>query len=153
MTDASCIDDRVTVFEAAQLCGVKPGTVRQWIYRGLLPVAERYHGRRLLLNRLDVAKAQQACQAESRAEREHVVYYVQFSDRIKIGTSICVLGRLDNIPHDTLLAIEPGREVEQQRRREFADDRLTGEWFRPSPALLAHIDGLRGELITNRITS
>ena len=147
MTDAIGIDDRINVFEAAALCGVKPGTVRQWVRRGLLPVADRYAGRQMLFTVLDVAKAQQVRKTGEAAGRPPVVYYVRFGDRIKIGTSVCILGRMDNIPHDQLLAVEPGgRELEQQRHREFATDRVTGEWFLPSDELLSHVRRLRAEL-------
>ncbi|MFD4457683.1 GIY-YIG nuclease family protein [Nocardia sp. NPDC058480] len=73
-----------------------------------------------------------------------IVYYLQFGDRIKIGTTINLQRRLGEIPHDRVLAIEPGgRALERQRHKEFAEERLTGEWFEPSQRLLAHIKKLR----------
>lgn len=50
-------DGLVTTEQAAELCGVRPVTVRQWTARGILPVARR-EKRRLLLNLADVARAE-----------------------------------------------------------------------------------------------
>lgn len=70
-----------------------------------------------------------------------VVYYVQFNGRIKIGFTTNLEERLTVIPHDRVLAVEPGGcEVERKRHRQFADERVTGEWFEPSERLLAHIN-------------
>lgn len=76
----------------------------------------------------------------------HVVYYVRFGDRIKIGTSGRPRQRLSAIPHDELLAFEPGdRMLEQKRHLQFAVARLgTSEWFAATPRLLAHARELRG---------
>ncbi|MCW3494360.1 GIY-YIG nuclease family protein [Microbacterium sp. SSM24] len=76
--------------------------------------------------------------------RVDVVYYLRFDDRIKIGTTGNPRQRLSAIWHHELLAFERGdRTRERRRHTEFAEDRFTGtEWFRRSPALLAHIDVL-----------
>lgn len=77
-----------------------------------------------------------------------VVYYLQREDGdIKIGYSAnwysraralaCEHGRL------VLLATEPGGfTLEQHRHGNFSALHVTGEWFRPGPALLRHIVGL-----------
>lgn len=40
-----------------------------------------------------------------------------------------------------LLASEPGtRQDERETLAEFAEERIRGEWFRPSPILLGYID-------------
>lgn len=75
-----------------------------------------------------------------------VVYYLRFSDRIKIGTTRNLKARLVGIPHDEVLATEPGdRTLEQERHRQFAHLRLTrrGEWFRAGPDLIDHTKALR----------
>lgn len=63
----------ITTEQAAELCGVKPVTVRNWVLRGYtgpdgarhyLP-AHRYK-RRLLLDPVDVAKAEHATAARAR---------------------------------------------------------------------------------------
>lgn len=76
--------------------------------------------------------------------RVHVVYYLRYDRRVKIGTSWRPRRRLNGIRHDELLAFEPGdRRVEQQRHRQFADVREGGEWFTLTPELEAHIGVLR----------
>lgn len=74
-----------------------------------------------------------------------VVYYVRYDRRVKIGTSRRPRQRLAGIRHEELLAFERGgRSVEQQRHRDFADDREGGEWFTLTDRLSAHIAALRG---------
>lgn len=76
--------------------------------------------------------------------RNEIIYYIKFGSRIKIGTTTNLVGRLKTIPHDTVLAVEPGgRTLEHQRHREFAAHRITGEWFAPAPELMSHIATLR----------
>lgn len=73
-----------------------------------------------------------------------VVYYLRFDRRVKIGTSRRPRQRVSSIRHDELLAFERGgREVEQQRHRDFADIREGGEWFTLTAKLDAHIVTLR----------
>lgn len=72
-----------------------------------------------------------------------VVYYIRFGDRVKIGTTFDLQARLSVIPHDEVLGTEPGSyALEKRRHRQFAADRVVGEWFRLSPGLIAHIEGL-----------
>lgn len=71
-----------------------------------------------------------------------VVYYAQIGDYIKIGFSTRLRNRLRTLRVDRLLACEPGGpEIERQRHKEFASDRidLRRENFRPSDRLTAHI--------------
>lgn len=80
------------------------------------------------------------------AADDPVVYYIRFGDRIKIGTTGDLRGRMSALPHDEVLAIERGdRDLERERHGQFAHLRLTprGEWFRTAPDLLAHIDTLK----------
>ncbi|WP_181160418.1 GIY-YIG nuclease family protein [Streptomyces solincola] len=74
-----------------------------------------------------------------------VIYYLRFCCRIKIGYSADLESRLQAVPCDELLATEPSRPgLEGMRHREFADARIPGtEWFRETPALVAHIRALR----------
>ncbi len=76
--------------------------------------------------------------------RVHVVYYLGFGDRIKIGTSGSPRSRLARLRFDELLAFERGgREIEQKRHVQFAEQRFPGsEWFRSSRALTDHIRAL-----------
>ncbi len=78
------------------------------------------------------------------SEASSVVYYLRFGDRIKIGTSRNLPARLDVVPHDAVLATEPGdHRLERRRHKEFAADRLYREWFAASERLVAHCAMLR----------
>lgn len=78
--------------------------------------------------------------------RVDVVYYLRTrdrnGDRIKIGTTANPRQRLAAIAHQDLMAFERGdRTVERRRHAQFAATRYPGtEWFRTTPALLAHVD-------------
>lgn len=61
------LDALWTVEEAAIHARVKPGTIRQWVNRGHLPVAERVNGR-LRFNPLDVARAEFKTREHARRE-------------------------------------------------------------------------------------
>lgn len=80
-----------------------------------------------------------------------VVYYVRrASGDIKIGTTagpaLHRVAQLRRVHGDVdILATEPGGvDVEEHRHRQFAAERLDGEWFRPGAHLLAHIATLAG---------
>jgi len=76
--------------------------------------------------------------------RPSVVYYMQFGDRIKIGTTRNILKRMREVPNDRVLATEPGEfHLEAVRHNEFKSARIKGEWFRQSPELLAHVEALQ----------
>ena len=72
-----------------------------------------------------------------------VVYYVQFADRIKIGTSRNLRKRLEALACDRLLALEHGdTTLERQRHGQFAALRITGEWFKYQAPLTTFIESL-----------
>lgn len=79
--------------------------------------------------------------------RIDVVYYLRLGERVKIGTTFSPRQRFAALPHDEVLAFEPGdRAVEQARHREFAADRLgTSEWFALSAGIRSHIRAVRGD--------
>lgn len=65
------------------------------------------------------------------AEREGVVYFILFRDRIKIGWSSQPLRRIGRLPHDEVLAVVPGTLVDEARcHRAFRAYRCDGEWFK-----------------------
>jgi hypothetical protein len=76
-----------------------------------------------------------------------VVYYIQFGDRVKIGTTANLPQRLAALPHDRVLATEPGGfELEQARHRQLRASRVDGqrEWFHLTDQVRQHVAGLRG---------
>jgi hypothetical protein len=76
---------------------------------------------------------------------EPVVYFIQVGDRIKIGTTTGLRGRLESVrtfaPQEpkVLLAVPGGLAEERQMHALFAEERVRGEWFRPSERLLQFI--------------
>ena len=81
--------------------------------------------------------------AELPRPRIHVVYYLRYANRIKIGTTAHPRQRLAALMHDELLAFERGdRVLEGERHRQFADIREGGEWFTATPELRAHATDL-----------
>jgi hypothetical protein len=82
--------------------------------------------------------------AEARRIETEVVYYLRFGDRVKIGTTTSLTTRLADIPHDEVLATEPGgHQLERQRHRQFEHLQIRmgthREWFRLTPELAEHI--------------
>lgn len=76
------------------------------------------------------------------ASVEGQVYYLRFGDRYKIGFTTNLKARLNSLPYDELLAVEPGSfKLERERHAMFASTRVEGqnEWFFASPHLLFHI--------------
>ena len=73
-----------------------------------------------------------------------VVYYVDFGDWIKIGTTTRMNARMaafrNSHPNPVLLATEPGgRGWERRRQEQFSDCHLGREMFRKDARLMAHI--------------
>lgn len=74
-----------------------------------------------------------------------VVYFIRSGDLIKIGTTVCLPGRIDapatHGPEqpEILLVLPGGHPEERQVHALFAAERVRGEWFRPSERLLAFI--------------
>lgn len=78
--------------------------------------------------------------------RIEVVYYLRSADRVKIGTSGSPKQRLAALGQGELLALEAGgRALEQQRHRDFAPQRIGGEWFTAADPLLGHIAAIAAE--------
>lgn len=84
--------------------------------------------------------------ASTRVAFPGVVYYILFGDRVKIGYSSDLSGRLLALPYDEVLAAEPGSiSLEKSRHRSFESIRLRGhaEWFRATKKLQAHAREIR----------
>jgi hypothetical protein len=74
------------------------------------------------------------------SERPGVIYFARFGDKVKIGFTTNLRGRLDAIPHDEILGTAPGMLADEKRcHAAFAHLREQGEWFRAEPDLLAFI--------------
>lgn len=72
-----------------------------------------------------------------------LVYFVKLGDRIKIGYTKDLEGRLSVVPHEELLAVVRGTMADEARcHAAFKHLRTRGEWFIAAPDLLAFIDGL-----------
>ncbi len=99
-------------------------------------------GRREYAESLDSSQA--AAQEQHPPAPGEVVYYMRIGNRVKIGWSTNLPGRLATINPEELLAVEPGGlAVERQRHRQFAHLRTHGEWFQLTEALTEHIGSLR----------
>ena len=71
------------------------------------------------------------------------VYFAERDGRIKIGFSTAPGQRAHSL-HSDLLAFMPGDlATERAMHHRFAEDRIAGEWFRPSPALRSFIAELQ----------
>jgi hypothetical protein len=76
--------------------------------------------------------------------RVRCVYYIRFAERVKIGTTTDLYGRMSVLPHDELLAIEPGDHAQEHLRHlQFRAIRTTGEWFIPNSELRVHVTQIR----------
>lgn len=84
-----------------------------------------------------------------------LVYYIQFRDVIKIGTTNDLHNRLSCLPWEVLLGVEPGSlEVERHRHKMFRHHRYMDEWFHDVPAIRAHVDRINqvnAEWLTERL--
>ena len=76
-------DGLIDVEQAAELCGVKPVTIRGWVSRGYGPKTARRHllvakreGRRILLDPVEVAKADHATRKAARRDTIRDVFPV-----------------------------------------------------------------------------
>ena len=78
------------------------------------------------------------------------IYFVRIGQCIKIGYTTNVRQRMAKLRPDAILATTPGTmRDEQALHHEFGEYWTNGEYFRPGPRLLAHIDGVRrGDLHT-----
>jgi excisionase family DNA binding protein len=86
-----------------------------------------------------------------------VVYFAERDGLIKIGTTIALRSRLNALGARPLAAVEGSYAEERKLHQRFASDRIAGEWFHPSAALMGFIAGLPAlpsvapsELLTSR---
>lgn len=108
-----------------------------------------FHGT-LVWREFDMMLAHNTNPTEHPQPANPLVYYLTLSPTtVKIGTSKNLLLRLKGLRTDLqyVLAVEPGgHELEAQRHRQFAAERLSRrEDFRVSELLQQHINWLRSE--------
>jgi hypothetical protein len=71
------------------------------------------------------------------------VYFIRFSDRIKIGFTADLRTRLAALPWDEVLRTVPGTMADEKRcHAAFAHLRVVGEWFTDTPELREFIAGI-----------
>lgn len=88
--------------------------------------------------------------AHGKAVDKRMIYFVQDHAKtgIKIGIATDPLRRLFNLqtahpyPLLPLGSCQGDAALERTLHKEFSEDRLLGEWFRPSERLLARIEAL-----------
>lgn len=115
-------------------------------------IANRRDAQRIALAEAEVARvraahelalAADALDAETVDDEDSVVYYIQFGDRVKIGFSRNLRDRLSALPYDRLIGTEPGgRQVEARRHRQFAEHRISGEWFHAASEIVELAESL-----------
>jgi hypothetical protein len=126
--------------------GVRPGTVGRWVHEGM-PVM-RWNG----LVRIDAAKAD-AWVSEHKSgsvsfERDGVVYAVrrESDGAVKFGWSSDLSRRIHELRKEsdeqvTLIGAVPGDKRKELRiQGRLTEDRLDGEWFRPSTIVLQFLN-------------
>jgi Meiotically up-regulated gene 113 len=136
--------------EAAALCGVSVDSFDRRVREHVLT---KQIGRRVLV----VAESLEAWRERNRdllpgeaPRHATVVYFIQadVGGPVKIGTTRDVQQRLASlsVAHALdlrVLATFPGgTREERELHARFASDRLRGEWFSSSPALLHYVSGL-----------
>lgn len=91
--------------------------------------------------------------AELRLVRERrFIYFVQVGEKgpIKIGITKDIKSRFSSLqvghpePLRLLTSLEGPKALERELHNQFHTHRLSGEWFKPAPELLAHIAALNG---------
>ena len=69
-----------------------------------------------------------------------LIYYFRVGNRIKIGWTRNLAQRIATLMPEEVLATEPGlQRLETTRHHQFAQYRITREWFKDCPAIREHI--------------
>ncbi len=142
----------LTYANAAELLGVKHGTLKRWAHEGMPVIrGEGYNS-----TRVDVAAARAWIDMRRndpnplRRLRKVAERWVYFARRlndgaIKIGFTNDVTRRMDEVDTSVLAKIPGNKTLELALHEAFADARIEGEWFRSTEELealvLALMDG------------
>ena len=91
------------------------------------------------------------------AGKNGFIYYIESYDGpIKIGFSVNPQFRLSTLQCASayplrVIYAQPGTLSDEKRlHRRFDDERLEGEWFNPTKRLLAHIELVKKQVLTER---
>jgi hypothetical protein len=69
------------------------------------------------------------------------VYFIRFSDRIKIGYTTKPDNRLRDLPHEQVIGVIPGTRSDEAAWHELLTEfHVVGEWFRAEPAVLEMLE-------------
>lgn len=137
----------------AEHIGVAHGTVKRWLTEGL-PARRTGHGS----SRVWITPAAGIAWVEARypnsvaRNRRGTIYVaVRATDgAFKIGWTSDVMRRVQELRKASQSAVElvacfPGDKPDELRfHARFKADQIEGEWHRPSPALVAFVEGLKG---------
>lgn len=73
-----------------------------------------------------------------RGIRHGHVYFIRFSDRVKIGFTTDPVRRLRGLPHEEIIGVVRGTRADERAWHDLlADFHVTGEWFTAAPEVLA----------------
>ncbi len=122
---------------AAEL-GVPIGTVKRWVHEGM-PVVRM--GPRVAV---DVVNARRWVGDRGMRNRKGHVYFARGPNgTIKIGFTSDLGRRMSELGAEVVATVPGSIALEYAIHDLFREDRIHGEWFRPSRALLAFIEELR----------
>ncbi len=130
--------------------------IRGWMCGSCYASSPDYHGPGLSGAEMDTrptAEAATAADAKHDPHHRPIVYYIQFGDRIKIGTSASFRKRLEALPYDEVLGIELAASRSKAAVTRIQGRAITGEWFKASPRLVLHAPDAHGRRRPGRSTS
>jgi hypothetical protein len=127
----------------------RPKTARLWYGRGEPSVEElsaiAQQARRLTIE----LKEWIISKRRTRPSVRGFIYFARVGERVKIGFSKSVPRRISELqtltadPIDVLLIQRGSIVIEHSLHRRFAEDRISGEWFRYSAAMARFVAGER----------
>lgn len=135
------VECRSSYGEFAAKVGVPMGTIKRWVHEGM--PTERIGPRVYVVTPLAI---DWVCEHRPTAgHRSGVVYFAEARGMVKIGFSSDTSRRMYEVDARLLATVPGSIALERAVHRLFADDRVDGEWFRPSQAIQAFIAALSAE--------
>lgn len=138
----------------AEMIGVAHGTIKRWLTEGddPLPARRTVGSARVWIMPADgLAWVERRYPKSIARDRRGTIYVaVRATDQaVKIGWTSDVMRRIGELRRHSRSAVEllacfPGDKPDELRLQgRFADDRIEGEWFRPSPSVSSFVESLR----------